>query len=159
MKKGSKIALVILGVVSVVCVAGIWTKFNDTTKRLDEVMGRARTEGDEMIILLAGEWSYEAIELRTAPMLGTKEEVVLKMELWRDKLGTLVSSEGEITDSRYDLGGASGSIIYADYTAVCEFEKGSATIVLEMSIEPGNRWLLERFTVTPSDESGRQSSE
>lgn len=159
MKKGSKIALVILGVLTVVCITGVWAKYSETTKRLAEVKAGAQLEGDEVIILLASDWNYEAIELRTAPNLGTKEEVVQKMELWRDKLGTLVSSEGEVTDTRYDLGGKSGSIIYSEYTAKCEFEKGSATIVLEMSIEPGNRWLLEGFTVTPSEQSDQQSSE
>lgn len=151
MKKGTKIALAILVVLSLVCVVGVWSVFNNTTDRLAEVKERAQVDGDMIIILLAGDWDYKAIELVTAPKLGTEEEVVQRMELWRDKLGLLVTSEGEITATRYELDGPSGAIIYADYTATCEFEKGEATIVLELSHEPGNKWLLEDFTVTPSE--------
>lgn len=151
MKKGTKIALSILVVLLLVCVVGVWSVFNNTTDRLEQVKAQAQEDGDKIIILLAGEWDYGAIELITAPKLGTEEEVVQKMDLWRGKLGTLVTSEGEITSTRYDLDGPSGAIIYADYTAVCEFEKGGATVVLELSREPGNKWLLESFTVTPAE--------
>ena len=151
MNKGTKIALLILAPVFIAFLVLLWSEFNKTTARLAEVNAEAQTAGDEIIILLAGGWNYEAIELRTAPELGTKEEVVQKMELWRDSLGTLVSSEGEVTATRYDLDGPSGPIIYADYTAACEFETRGATIVLELSREPGNKWLLAGFTVTPAD--------
>lgn len=151
MNKGTKIALLLLAPVFIAFLVLLWLEFNNTTARLAEVKAQAQTAGDEIIILLAGGWNYEAIELRTAPELGAKEEVVQRMELWRDSLGTLVSSEGEVTATRYDLDGPSGPIIYADYTAACEFETRRATIVLELSREPGNSWMLAGFTVTPAD--------
>ena len=151
MKKGTKIGLLILAAVSIAVIALLWLEFNNTTARMAEVKDQAQTAGDEIIVLLAGGWNYDAIELRTAPEIGTREEVVQKMELWRNSLGTLVSSEGEVTATRYDLDGPSGLIVYADYTVACEFEKGGATIVLELSREPGNEWLLAGFSVTPGD--------
>ena len=151
MKKGTKIGLLILAAVSIAVISLLWLEFDNTTARLAEVKDQAQTAGDEIIVLLAGGWDYEAVELRTAPQFGTKEEVVQEMQSWRDSLGTLVSSEGEVTATRYDLDGPSGPIVYADYTAACEFETGRATIVLELSREPGNRWLLAGFTVTPAD--------
>ena len=151
MNKGTKIALLILAPVLIGLFALLWSEFRNTTARMAEVQTQAQTAGDEIIVLLADGWSYEAIELRSAPELGPKEEAVQNMRQWHDDLGTLVLSEGEVTATRYDLDGPSGLIAYADYTAQCEFEKGKATIVLELSREPGNSWLLTGFTVTPAD--------
>lgn len=149
MNKGTKIALSILVVLSLVCVVGVWSLFSNTNNRLEEIKAQAQEDGDMIIILLAGDWDYKAIEMVSAPQLGTEEEVVQKMELWRDKLGSLRESTGEVSGTRLDLEGPSGAIVYAEYAAYCVFDKGEATIVLELSREPGNKWMLENFTVTP----------
>ena len=159
MNKGTKISLIVLAVLAVACLGGVMFMFNNATNRMTEVKAQAKADGDEMIVLLAGSWDYESIVLRTSPKMGTEEEVVQKMELWKEKLGDLVKSEGLITGTRYDLDDKAGAVVYADYTAQCEFDNGMATIVLEMSREPGNKWLLDGFSVTPSESSSPQSSE
>ncbi len=154
MNKGTKIALAVVGALMLLCGFGAYSFFTSATQRLAEARAEAKPTGDEILTLLAGSWEFDVIELRAADELteGRSEaEVQEEMDEWRQKLGTLVSSQGEVTESSIDLDGGSERGLIAIYTADAVFENGRATVVLTLTRSPGNAWLLADFEVLPAD--------
>lgn len=154
MSNGTKIALAVMAVLMLLCGVGLYSLFSNATSRLAEARAQAKPTGDEILILLTESWEFEAIELRAADELTDRRseaEVQEEMNEWRQELGTLVSSEGEVTSSSIDLDGEADRGLVAIYTADAEFEKGRAEVVLTLTRKPGEEWMLADFQVLPAD--------
>ena len=154
MNKGTIIALGVLAVLMLLCGVGAYSFFNSATDRLEEARTEAEAAGAETLALLAGGWSFDTIELRAAAELTedrTRQEVQEEMDEWRQRLGTLVSSEGEVTSFKVDPSGPGDPTLVAVYTADAQFDFGQATVVLTLTRNPGKTWMLADFEVSPAD--------
>lgn len=146
--KGTKIALIVVAVLGLGCLAGMYSMFQNAQSALQQAEEDALTAGDEILALAAGTWDLEAIELRMAPDFGEdvgQENVQNLFDEWNSQIGTLVASELEVTDFQI----VSPELLYAKVQGTGDFERGSARVTLELTREPKNSWLLRSIDVTP----------
>ncbi len=151
MSKGTKIALVVLAVLSLVCFAGVWSMLDNVRVAVGEQERQAKSAGNEILALYAGSWEYGSIELRTAPEFENKaatSEFATRAVFLRQRLGTLVSGEMEVTATDFgdDL---KSPKLTAWLKCRATFEKGKGNVTMTLTREPRNSWMLADFDVTP----------
>jgi hypothetical protein len=139
--RGTKIALIVLAALTLVCLTGLWSVYSNANAVLEQARKDAVTAGDEILILLAGSWDPTGVELRTAPGFNLDEG---KLAGWRERLGFLVSGEMKLTGFELDP-----KLLTARLGCTATFDKGTGKVAMTLTREPKNSWMLAEFDVTP----------
>ena len=146
MNKGTKIALIVLAVLSLACFAGIWSIFSNVQGELADQKEEAQTAANEIAILVASRWRYESFELRTSPQFERDDE---RLAAWEEQFGSLTSVAMAVESLTIDDSNADVPVLTVQAAGDAFFDKGAGRIEMTLTREPRNSWLLERIDVKP----------
>jgi hypothetical protein len=140
--KGTKIALIALAVLSLVCLIGVWSMFTNAKGALEKAKAEAVTEGNTILSLLCHDWLLEDVQLRTAPTLSVPQS---SFDKWADEFGPLVG--GDLKLVAFDV---TPDLLIADLACTADFEDRKGDVMMKLTRSPGNAWELADFDVAPS---------
>ncbi len=143
LNKGTKIALIVLAVLTLVCLAGVWSVYTNANKSLEQARTDAVKAGDEILILLAGGWDATAIELRTTPEFKLESGDLAR---WKEQLGFLVVGEMKLTGFELDP-----DLLTATLGCTADFDKRKGDVTMTLTRQPRNSWMLAKFDVKPAE--------
>ena len=153
MQKGTKIALLVLGVLALVCVFGIASFYQKSLRTMEGAKADAKLAGDEILILLTGNWDTKAIELRTSPELQAKidsGEFPARVAAWKAQFGSLASGEVQPSDIHATFDKSDSPKLVVKLAGRAKYEKGDAEVTMTLTREPRNAWLLSEFDLKPA---------
>jgi hypothetical protein len=140
--KGSKIALVALAVISLVCLIGVWSMFTNAKGVIEKVKAESVTEGNTVLALLCADWKLADVELRTAKSFAVSQS---QLDAWREEYGTMQG--GDLRISEFDI---TPDALLSTLKGRIAFEKQAGDVTLLLTRVPGNSWELADFEVVPS---------
>jgi hypothetical protein len=143
LNKGTKIALIVLAVLTLVCLAGLWSVYTNASTALVQARTDAVKAGDEILILLAGGWDVKAVELRTTSEFKLESSDLAR---WREQFGYLVVGEMKLTGFELDP-----ELLTATLASTAEFDKGKGDVTMTLTRQPRNSWMLAKFDVKPAE--------
>lgn len=148
MNKGTKIALGVMGILLVACLAGLIGMINDAGKTLQKERDNSVVEANEVLILAAGSWNYDDIALRTSAEFMPAEEAKAKFAQWQEEYGNLVSGDMKlvtfnITDKQFN-----DTTLVSTFETVAEFANKKGKVRMTLTRKPRNAWELASLEVS-----------
>lgn len=142
MNKGTKIALIALAVLSLVCLVGVWSMFTNAKGVIEKVKADSVVEGNTVLALLCSDWKLADIELRTAKDFKITQP---QFDAWREEYGGMTGGELSLADFN-----PASDTLTSTLKGQIAFEKRPGEVTMVLTREPGNSWELDDFSVTPS---------
>ncbi|HXH60375.1 MAG TPA: hypothetical protein VNI20_03360 [Fimbriimonadaceae bacterium] len=152
MKKSTKVTLLVATILVISLCGGLWSMLSNAQKVLTRARTEAKTEGNEILVLLAGSWDYSAVQLRLSPEFDDKyseDEARKQFGQWKQTYGDLASGEMKIVS--FEAGGKSlgEPVLVAKLACEATFDKGKADVKMTLMRRPKNDWQMSDFEVGP----------
>lgn len=149
MQKGTKIALLVTGVLVLGCLVGLFVMFKGANDALFKAKEESIVEANEILILAASSWNYDDVALRTSAEFTPDSEARGKFAGWKEQFGPLVTGEMEYVGFRVNDKDFEQPTLVVKLKSVSTFEKGKGDVRMTLTRRPRNSWELAELTVTP----------
>ena len=153
MKYSTKITLIVTAILIISICGGGWALLNNAQKAIESSRQSSVNAANEILILVAGSWSYEIAELRLAPEFASgrsREQIQSEFDEYKNEFGTLVNGDPHYIEFHIDDDDLKDPIMIATFTSNSEFEKGKAKVDMTLIRRPKNPWQLAKLTVKPT---------
>lgn len=148
MRKGTKIALLVTGVLVLGCLVGVFWMFKDANQALYKAKEESIVEGNEILVLAGSQWNYDDVALRTSAEFLPEAEARPQFQAWSDEFGPLVTGEMSYVGFRISEKDFKDTTLVVKLQGKVTFEKGKGDVRMTLTRKPRNSWELAELSVT-----------